>query len=932
MSAFAGELKRLRKLRLLTQRELSEAAKVPVTTISELERGISQRPHPATVRKLAQALGLTGAELAGFHAAARAASLDRSEKPPAGSASELAAQAAEIRTEGDRAAASVVLGAGVAAATRTLPRDTGSFIGREQLLAELLSTAGSDAQTRICVVDGMAGVGKTTFAVHAAHQLAERFPDGQIFLELRGHVLGQAPADPVDALASLLQTVGIDARQIPLGTQERARLWRDRLAGKRLLLLLDDAANSEQVRPLLPGTAECLVLVTSRARLTALEDVQVISLGILPPDEAAVLFVRLASRHDLAPGDLAVGEIVRLCGYLPLAVGILAARLRHHKAWTPAWLAADLAAAHSRTKLMHAENQSVSAAFTLSYKDLATDERQLFRRLGIYPGADIDIYAASVLNGADLAVTRRHLDALYDHYLISEPVPGRFRAHDLLREHARDLAETDQPADSQAAIGRLLNYFLRSARAADRLLSRRALQVAQEDDIFPEVPPMATRQDATDWMEAERLNLHAAALTALSGSPAHATAISTAMHSFLCTKGYWDQARTLGQTALEAARRISDRRAHAAALANLAIVNRLTADFSAAIASGQSALRIYRALGDQVGEASALINLGWAQYLTYDFAAAYENLSHALTLYRTLGDQGGEATALTHRGYVSYITSDLPGAVSSLSRARELSHAVGDQVGEADALCYLGMVQYQTGPYLESTVTFTRALEVFRSSGIQNDEAWTLNYLGCAQILSGMLVPATANLDLALKMFRTLGNQYGAANTLNYLGAALRLTGDYRAATASQEESLKLFRAQGNQLGEANALKEIGILQQLTGDIQAAAASHARALELCQGVNDHGGEAECHNKIGDLLLASDPIRARDSYERALLICRGITAPLEEARALEGLGRCDLRDGQPSQATDRLRQALSIYRRLGSPDSRRVEGLLRSRHR
>ncbi len=924
MSAFAGELKRLRQLRLLTQGELSKAASVPVRTISDLERGISRRPHPDTIRRLAEALDLVGAELAAFYVAARASAVPYQDEQVAVSAD---TQAAGAESAPGPAAASGDRAGGVAAAARTLPRDIASFTGREQELTELLGAAEADAPVGICVVDGMAGIGKTAFAVHAAHRLADHFPDGQIFLELRGHVPGQAPADPADALTSLLQTVGVDARQIPQGTQERARLWRDRMASKRLLMLLDDAADSGQVRPLLPGTAGCLVLVTSRARLAALEDVRVISLDTLTPDEASVLFVRLASRPGLAPADPAVAEIVGLCGYLPLAVGILAARLRHHKAWTPAWLAADLAAARSRRELMRAENLSVAAAFTLSYKDLATGEQQLFRRLGIYPGIDIDSYAASALNGTALTVTRRHLDGLYDQHLISEPAPGRYRLHDLLREHARDLAETDQPAERQAATGRLLDYYLNSARAADRHYARRALQAARGDGAAPETPSLATRLEAADWMEAERLNLHAAVTAALSGSPAHAATIPAAMNTFLCAKGYWDQARTLSQTALEAARRTGDRHGQATALGNLATVQRLTADFPAATASNQRALRLYRTLGDRAGEADALTHRGWVQYLTGDLSGAATSLSRALKLSLADHDPVGEAGALIHLGHVQQVTGDSPGAARSLSRARELCRAAGDQAGEADVLYGLGSVQSQTGQYPESTVSLTQALELYRAIGNRNDEAWTLTYLGYSQILMGMPTAATANLTQALEVFRRPSNQYGEATALNFLGLALRLAGDYPAATASQNEALKLFSIQGSQAGESNALREIGILQQLAGDTRAAAASQTQALRLCRSLNDQAGEAECHNNMGDLLLTSDPSHARDSYENALLICRGITAPLEEARALEGIGRCDLYDGNPDLANAQLRKALTIYRQLGAPDTERVEALL-----
>ena len=197
----------------------------------------------------------------------------------------------------------------------------------------------------ICAIGGMAGIGKTTLAVHAAHRLAGRFPDGQIFLPLHGHTPGQRPVDPADALASLLLAAGVAAQAIPAGVDARAGLWRDFLAGKKVLLVLDDAAGHEQVGPLLPGTAGSLVLITSRRRLAALEDAAVLSLDTLPPGEAAVLLARLAGRPDLGPGDAGVGEITRLCGYLPLAIGMLGRQLAHHPAWTAAGLAADLAAA-----------------------------------------------------------------------------------------------------------------------------------------------------------------------------------------------------------------------------------------------------------------------------------------------------------------------------------------------------------------------------------------------------------------------------------------------------------------------------------------------------------------------------------------------------------------------------------------------------------
>ena len=871
--SFGGLLRQLRGEARLTQEELAEAASLSPRSVSDLERGVNLTAHKDTAMLLAGALGLAGPVRALFVAAARGRAL-----------------AAEVLAARDGAAA----GASVAAATRTLPRDIASFTGRGPELARLFGAvtgAVGGGVVGIHAIGGMAGIGKTTFAVHAAHRLAARFPDGQVFLPLHGHTPGQRPVDPADALASLLLTAGVAAAQIPPGLEERTALWRHHLTGRQLLLLLDDATGHQQVRPLLPGTAGCLVLVTSRRHLTALEDAAAISLDTLPPGEAAELLARLAARPGLDPGDAAVGEITRLCGYLPLAVGMLARQLHHHPAWTPAGLAADLAATRDRLDLMSAENLSVAAAFDLSYQDLTPGQQKLFRRLGLHPGTDIDGYAAAALDDTDLASARRCLDALYDQHLIAEPARGRYRLHDLIREHARTLAAADPGAEADAALARLLDYYLHTGRAANRHLARRTPAVLHAITVIApaHAPDLPARADAVTWMDAERLNLHAAADYAASHDrPGHAIAIPAAMHGYLRSHGHWDQALTLHNAALQAA-------LHA---------------------------------GDQLAEAGALNHLGDMQYLTGDYPAATASLTRALDLYRGVGDRVGEASALNQLGVVQYQTDDYPAAAAGLTRALELYRGVGDRVGEASALNQLGVVQYLTGDYPAAAAGLTRALELYRGLGDRLGEADALNQLGVVQSLTGDYPAATASHEQALDIFRGLGDRRGEASAIGNLGIVHQATRDYPAAAASHEQALDLFRGLGNRLGEANAVNQLSVVQRATGNYPAATVSQARALELYRDLGDRLGEAEILNNMGELSLASAaPADARARHEQALAIAGDIASPLEEARALEGIGRCHLQDGQPDHGTARLRDALAIYRRIGSPGAGRVQRTL-----
>ena len=815
---FADLLRELRAEAGLTQEELAEAAGLSPRSVSDLERGIHRTARQDTARLLADALGLADRVRALFVAAARGHG-----------------PVADVLAAGQRQGS----GAFQAAPTRALPRDIAAFTGRQAELTKLMETvagmAADGGLVGIHAIGGMAGIGKTTFAVHAAHQLAASFPGGQFFLPLHAHTPGQRPVEPADALASLLLTAGVPAPQIPPGLEARAARWRDCVADRRILLVLDDAASHEQVRPLLPGTAGPLVLITSRRRLTALEDATAISLDTLPPDEAAALLARLSDRPGLSAGDAAVGEITRLCGYLPLAIGMLARQLHHHPAWTAAGLAADLAAARDRLELMQAENLSVAAAFDLSYRDLTGGQQRLFRRLGLHPGPDVDAYAAAALDETSVDQARHHLKGLYDQHLITEPARGRYRLHDLLREHAHALADAD-PADSGGAIRRLLDYYLHTAGAASRHVTDWATSSGGRlppDEPLAWAPEISTPHQAAAWLETERPNLHAAAsYAAVHGFPRHAIAIPAAVSGFLRVHGYWDQAAALNQAALAMARQANDRADQACALEQLGILEWRTGDYPAAAASLQQALELFRDLGEQLGQASVLNQLGAVQQLTGDYPGAAASQQQALALFRDLGHLAGQASALNDLGNVQRLTGDYPAAAASYKQALMLFAGANDRIGQGYALNHLGNVQRLSGDYPAAAASHEQALMLFAGANDRFGQAWALDHLGVVQRLTWDYPAAAASHTHALEHFRDLGDRNGQAEALNNLGELLCRAQTAQLARDHHLQALAIAHEIGAPLEEARALEGIGRCYRHDGNFGEGAAYLRQARRI----------------------------------------------------------------------------------------------------
>ena len=803
--AFGFRLRASRLAAGLSQEELAGRSGVSVRAISDLERGRTRWPHPESVGRLAEALGLGDAQRAEFVAlAARRLAGPGLAAVPA--ASGVVASGAGGR-DGLRSAAG---------GRYSLPPDAAAFTGRQVELdcitAAVTGPAGPPGgMAAIHAIGGMPGVGKTALALHAAHVLKDRFSDRQLFFSLHGHTPGRDPVDPESALAGLLTAVGVDARYLPGSLDGRAALWRDRTAGQQGLLVLDNAASSAQVAPLLPGGGGWLVLVTSRRHLGDLPGAAApVLLEALPPREAREMFTRLAPHAAKGPPE-AVAELAELAGFLPLAVSLLARVCARHPSWTLADLAAET---RDRMLTLTAESDSVAAAFAVSYQYLDPARQEFFRRLGLHPGTVIDGYAAAALAGGSLEEATGQLDALHREGLLTEAGRRRYGMHDLIRRYARDLAAADPPVIREQALERLLDYYQQAAARAKTLLARQARPTSPADS--PHTPPaavpaMTDSTQALAWLRAERGSLlacldHATA----AGQHARIVALTAAIAALLRHDGPWTSAITRHTTAVAAARNLGDRLGQANALYDLGDVRRMTGDYSGAAEALQEALGICRDVGSRQGQADALTGLGVIRRLTGDYRGAAEALEEALDIYREAGHGLGQADALISRGSLWRMTGDYRGAAEALEGALGIYREAGHGVGQADALISLGKVRRMTG-----------------------------DYGGAAEAL-----------EEALGISRDIGSRQGQAGVLAPLGVVRRMTGDYRGAAEALEEALAITRDIGDRGGEAEVLNETGTLKRLCGDLDHAAEYHRQALALAREIASPQDEAHALAGLG----------------------------------------------------------------------------------
>lgn len=801
-------------------------------------------------------------------------------------------------------------------ALRTLPRDIADFTGRDNELLRILraDTAPSGTLT-IHAIDGMPGVGKTALVTRAAHILADRYPDGQLFVDLHAHTPGRQPAHPQDVLTTLLVGLGIAPKDVPGSLEACTSLWRDRLAGRRILLVLDNAADVAQVEPLLPSHRANLVLITSRRRLLGLDGATLMSLGTMPADQASDLFVRLTRREQTDANSDTISDAVSACGHLPLAINLLASRLAHHPDRDLTSFVGEFAATLDRLDELRAGNRAVAAAFDLSYRALPPDRQHFFRCLGMHAGVHIDPFAAAALGNIPVARARRMLDFLHSEHLVDEISTYRYRFHDLIRAFARTLSSGESTHEQDRTTARMTSYYQQAAESADRYLT----DVERPGPFCPStfaVPDVRSHEQALEWMRVERANLLACVETEAQDASRHARGITAALASHLRQEGPWPQAASLHRAAAEAARDSDAHLEQANALFDLGRIESAMGDYAAAGETLRSALDLYRTLENSLGQANTLNMLGNAQQITGHGSGAVELQQKALALHEKLGNRLGQAISLFGLGRIKQATGDYPGAAELHLRALSLYRETGNPIGQANALNMLGCIRYATGEYSLSVDLHQEALLLYTSIGNRLGQAHALHDIGRAQQVVGKNAPALASHRRALVLYEAVGNRLGQANTTHDLGRLAEATGDRVAASAFLQRALTLYETVGDRLGQANTLHVVGRLEQTADHPGSAADLYRRAWELFRASGDPDGESQVVCSMGTLRTEADPLEALGTFRRARNLARQVGNPFTEAEAIEGIARCQANLGDRRSALNTIRQALRIYRTIG----------------
>jgi tetratricopeptide (TPR) repeat protein/transcriptional regulator with XRE-family HTH domain len=858
-SSFALLLGQLRAEAGLTQEELAQAAGLGLRTVSDLERGAHRTAHQDTARLLADGLGLPEPVRGLFVAAARG-------RVPAD-------QVFAARDEALAALLAVAIPSPAPAAApvpRELPADIGAFTGRTIELAELdlllpASPDGGAGQVTgpvvISAVSGTAGVGKTALAIRWAHRVRDAFPDGQLYVNLRGYDPDQ-PLTPGEALARFLRALGVADQDIPLEDEERAARYRSVVAGRRLLVVLDNAATEEQVRPLLPGSPPVMVVVTSRGSLSGLvarDGAHRLDLDLLPAGEAvALLRALIGERAGTDPQ--ATEALAELCARLPLALRV-AAELAASRPDTPvSELAAELAGEEDRLALLDAggdPRSAVAGVFSWSYRHLPAAAR-MFRLLGLHPAQDWDPYAAAALTATgSLTQARQLLGVLARAHLIQPAGAGRYQMHDLLRAYAARQATThDTDQARQDALTRLFDYYLAASNAATgRLGPFQFTPRPAPPSVGTPVPQFQDRAAAVAWLDTERATLLAvAAHTASHGWPSHTTRLAATLHGYLYEEHEAD-GLTMHGLALEAARRLGDRAAEARALAGLGNSHYYQGRLQQSADMCQQALALAREVGDRIAQANALVHLSMICEAQARVQQSFDFGWQAIALYPELGNRAGEATQLANQGHNYFFQGQWQEGIEYIQQALTLGREIDDRRSIAYSLAYLGETYYYLSRCQQAAEHAREALAVTRRSGPRSFEARALMQLADICHRQGRHVLAAGYSQQALEIYQELGERASEADALNVSGDTLLATGHPDKARACHASALAIAREAKYVSAHARSLIGVAEVSRWHGNHVEAHGYYQQALQLVREKGELCAQAEALNGVGEVLLA-----------------------------------------------------------------------------
>jgi tetratricopeptide (TPR) repeat protein/transcriptional regulator with XRE-family HTH domain len=777
--SFGDLLRRHRHAAGLTQEELAERSGLSVRAVGDMERGTTTRPYLRSARMLADALMLTALARKEFFASADAdGCASRQALGPA-----VAEMAADYAARRSAVAVERLV-------PRQLPAGPSHFAGRGKELAALTRLTRRPAAAPHIVISGAAGVGKTTLAVHWAQQAAEMFPDGQLYVNLGGFGPSGTPLPPTAVIRGFFAALGVPDGRIPAALDEQAALLRSLLADKRMLMLLDNARDANQVRPLLPGSGDCQVVVTSRDPLLALvaaEGAYPFRLDLLGADEARELLADRLGDRNLAD-EQTVCALIEACARLPLALSIAAARAASYPEFSIASLVVELQDAGDRLDALDAWDPatSVRTVFSWSYQHLTDQAARMLRLLAIHPGPDIAVPAAASLAGLPRPQARQLLAELARTQLLAEHIPGRFSCHDLLRAYAAEqLRELADDAEQQAALGRMLDHYLHTAHAADRTLypAREPITLAPpQPAVLPEDFP--DRPRASSWYQAE-----AQVLLAVIGQAAHATQhtyvwqLPRAMETYLIWQGQWHDLAAILRGALDATRRLGDLAGQAYSVRALGRVSALLGLHDEASRNFAEALYLFRTLDDRVGEARTHIDAGIMADREEHFSDALGHALRALALYAEADFRPGLAGALNNLGWYQTKLGDYAQALASCQKALVIFLKLGDRYGAAHSLDSLALAHRRLGGYARSIAYYQESLELFRAVGSRIDQAEVLSRLADCQHAAGDLPGAKASWQQALSMLDER-HRLAAARSAPGSGRILQFKAAWRPRTA----------------------------------------------------------------------------------------------------------------------------------------------------